>query len=279
MSMTYENIRDMFYSMLGDDASNPTWFSHDQAAIFANKAIRAINQNNKIVRKKAVILPEAGVQEYDLPADCREVYRVTYDGTRIDPVTKSRLDADDVYWRSHTGTPFVYYLDRSNNKIGLYPVPSAGVSLASFTSEYGVAVPTSGTADSEYGFLVDPSFAEPLDITAEYGLYGPAISGNALEVFYWAQPEAVAIENTMDIPSWAVHYVLYSMLADAYSVGMPEPDYDVAQVYAAMAMDQMDRVRRRSSVVVNKVWKRQSGRYDRRKYDIRRRYPRLITDA
>lgn len=81
-----------------------------------------------------------GTREYSLPSDCfsRHIYRVSYyissstsDFKRLNFATLDSLDIDNSTWESVTdGLPREYYV--RENKIGLYPTPSASYSTTTW---------------------------------------------------------------------------------------------------------------------------------------------------
>ncbi len=71
-----------------------------------------------------------GQQEYDKPADCLKLLRVTYIGKKLFNISKAGLDIAVANgsisdpWGTETGTPTHYY-DEELGKFGLYPIPDA----------------------------------------------------------------------------------------------------------------------------------------------------------
>lgn len=82
----------------------------------------------------------SGTQEYSLPARYLDLVRVTYNGTKLQPI--SMREYDELVWpntaASTTGTPIYYYY--FGETIGLYPVPDAAYTLKTWVVQAHDAV-------------------------------------------------------------------------------------------------------------------------------------------
>jgi len=258
---------------LGQDESSPTFFSDADLTMLMEAAIRRLHLHSRVTIRRESVALAAGTQEYDLPDDCGEILRVAYDGERIEPYSQVRLDADDIYWRRASGTPFMWYQDRLDKKFGLYPNPTVSTSYEPGSLEDGVIV-TLG--DVEDGLIVDTSVTLG-GALPEDGVIALKITGNHAEIFYRALPRSADLDEYPDVPMWAAHYLIFSALADAFRIGLPDSDVARSMACAAIAANLEDRVRVRVANVIPKVWNRGSSKH--RKPGLLSRYPTTIEDA
>lgn len=89
----------------------------------------------------------ANQREYDIPTNCSQIKRVTYDGRHLERITMRQEDAyegNDTSSRA-TGTPHSYYTWGSH--IYLYPTPSAdGDTIEIFTIDLHAALTLASTS-------------------------------------------------------------------------------------------------------------------------------------
>ncbi len=266
---------DMIYDFLGDDSADPVYFTEDQLHIYGNKMVQAINGRIKVLRKRAAVRVTAGTAECDLPNDVREIYRVLYDGQKITHTTQGQLNAMDETWRDVSGTPIYYYLDGLSNQIGLYPNPDTSSTVLEGDDDSGIPL-WSGGLDGE-GIVIDPRTNDHIDpVYRDDEIILSTITDAAVEVFYWADPDVLINDENPDLPSWASSFVMWGTLAEAFSVGNPDPDYSRALCFAAMAKDTAERIQFRANTALPK---RYGGGKSKRGYDPRIRWPETIGDA
>lgn len=248
--MIYSAIKTLVYQILGDSEASPKIFTSTMIDAFANMTISSLNEE-KILRKRQAVPVVAGTQEYALPTNCRQPFRVTYDGTKIAPVTTSYLDNYCETWRDESGTPYAYYL--KNGMIGLYPKPTVSSSLATLLdAEYGVVL---SDADQEFGVIVDTSVNDGLNFDQEEGVYISSLEGDHLEVFYWAEPVSASGALSPDVPDWADPAVVLGILALCYAADTFDRDFEKANAYTAMFEDVKRRISVRSSNILPKVYR------------------------
>jgi len=267
--MNWGELVDAFESYVGN-----SYFTESSIKIFMQKALRRINANSKVIKKRQAVNLTAGQRLYDLPSDCHEVYRVTYDGHMIEPYTQARLDAESRTWRNASGEPYLYYVDRLNNQIGLYRTPDVSTTVAGASQEDGVAVLMGASED---GLIIDISTDDGFPM-AEDGIPVLEMTGNHLEVFYWAEPADYHPGSEPDLPQWAQHVLVWSALAEAYRAGLPDVDEERAAAFALMAGDLEERIQGRTANVINKTWNRNQGRGQKTR-SIQQRYPATIGDV
>jgi hypothetical protein len=217
----WPELKSMFYSIVGDSESSPTWFPAASILEWANWAVRDLCDVSNCLEKRTQIVVTAGTAVYDLPDDVHEVRRVAFDGEKLWPVSQVQLYMTDPRWRqiSNTNKPCMYYLDSLNQQIALYPTPSVSTTEAAFEysgSRYGVVV-DGDTAGREggYGVVVDISDASPLG-DSRYGGIVDVLGENGLEIIYRARPNDITATGDIQIPAWSKHAILWAMLSKAY---------------------------------------------------------------
>lgn len=253
----YSEINTLFGTMTGD--SSGVYWTDAQRLAWANAAVKEAAQRTRCVEKRETILSVADTQEYSLPSDCAYVTRVAYDGERLSPIMQSHLRIEDEAWMDKSGTPFKYYLDELNGRFGLYYKPSSSTTYTVFTGEYGILLePDSGTPESEYGVYVDPLDATD-EYSSEYGDIARGISGDDIEVFYFADPADMAAgDDIPEIPQWAHTIVLFYMLARAYEADTQLQDFDKAALWQGLCDRQMYRLAVRSKGKSKKLYQMQA---------------------
>lgn len=96
---------------------------------FLDEAERLVNKNSHTIRASSVINSEPNQRLYALPSDIldwqiREIYYSTTDSDerkRLAPITIEKLDKLDRKWRTRTGSPVYWYLDKEQSKWGVKP--------------------------------------------------------------------------------------------------------------------------------------------------------------
>jgi hypothetical protein len=96
---------------------------------FLDESERVVNKESKQIRSSSIVNSVSDQQLYDLPSDIldwniKEVYYSVTDSTerrRLIPISMQKLDSMDRGWREREGTPAHWYLDREQNKWGLFP--------------------------------------------------------------------------------------------------------------------------------------------------------------
>lgn len=100
----------------------------------------------------------AGTQEYSLPARYIDIVRVTYNGTKLQPIDMRSYD--ELTWpntsTSSNGTPSYYYY--FSETIGLYPIPDGAYTLKIWVVQAHDAVTSSSVLEipeKYHNMLVD----------------------------------------------------------------------------------------------------------------------------
>ena len=279
MSVTYGRIRSMFYDLLGDSESSPVYIENSDALEFANKACRMAANRGKLIDRYSTILCEADVGEYNLPSDAESIYRVTYNGEKLMPLSQVRGRLLDSQWNDYSGTPTHYYLDELNGKVGLYPKPSSDTSITrEYDAEYGLVVDDGGTFDSEYGIIIDTTVGAAFD--GEYGVEVGGVGTDSCKVYFWARPAEIELtSDRLPLPLWGSYYALWTMLAEAYEVDTEIQDFERAQAYRLLAETMVPRMRMRAMNKTKKVYKIAGRVHERRVSQRHSRFPETIPDA
>jgi hypothetical protein len=226
--MNYREIGDLMYEIVGDDRLSQRSLTESMLAVFCGLAIRDLN-GHKVVKKRRMIRVIAGTGEYELPSDCQQVIRVTFDYQQLPRSTLDVLDNADANWRASPGTPERYYME--NNIVGLYPTPSTSGILSEYDQEFGIVI---SDADQEFGVIVDRQTNDGLAFDQEYGTLVSSLEGGNLEVFYWSEPDDIGEEIPPDVPLWAHHAVLAGAMAYYYEADTFDVDPEKAAAYRAM---------------------------------------------
>jgi len=249
--MKFSTVRDLFYELTGDSASAPVFFPAATVLAYGTTAIARACAMTDCAEGRQDLFVTAGVGEYALSADCRRVYRVTFDGDRLLPELKYRLRTLMDNWDQLTGTPSHYYLDGLNKHIGLWRKPSASTAAAAIISspEDGSVVASDDLADSfsqEDGVIVavgdsDEAFSQ------EDGEVVQTVQSGGSEIFYVAEPTAlVNTFSDMSLPMWSAPYVLYSMLSQAYGSDTQLRNLGLSGYWSEMADAVLIRLKQRT---------------------------------
>lgn len=165
--MTYREIRERVYTLLGENFQQPEYFNDDEVRRYINDAYSALARDSKALEVRREFLTDEDVAEYDLPDDCASIRRGYFRGERLYPLTHFELDRMDENWRNDSGEPRHYTIDNLDPRtIRLHPTPDSGI-VVSFDSETGVVVRLQETGDSyqlrrqlgdfDYGVVTDYS--------------------------------------------------------------------------------------------------------------------------
>ncbi|MFA7209677.1 MAG: hypothetical protein WC120_05385 [Parcubacteria group bacterium] len=262
--MTFMDLSNAFKQITGD--TNEVFWTAAMKLAWANEAIGAAARLTEAIEKRATIISVADQGEYTLPSDVQFVQRVAFDGEALEFTNKSNLSRSDRNWTDDPGTPFQFYLDMMNGKVGLYYVPQVATTLSTFIGEYGVLLePETGSALGEYGSIVDPLDATDF-YSSEYGDVASGVSGNDIEVFYVSSATAIAAAETPDLPPWSHGLILFWMLARAYEAETQLQNVGASQLFMHLAEKIIGRLAVRSKGKLPKVWQMQAG-YSRRDDD------------
>jgi len=255
--MTYSDLDSAFKQITGD--TNAAFWTETMKLAWANEAIAAAARRTEAIEKRVTLLSVASQGEYTLPDDVVFVQRVAYDGEALEPTSQANLSRADRNWTDDEGTPFQFYLDMLNKKVGLYYVPSVATTLTTFLGEYGTLLePETVTPLSEYGVIIDPLDATD-EYSSEYGDVASGVGGNDIEVFYVGSATAIASSGTPDLPPWSHGLILFWMLARAYEAETQLQNVGASQLFMHLAEKIIGRLGVRSKGRLPKVWQRQDG--------------------
>jgi hypothetical protein len=123
--MTIAELKTLFWDIFGGD--DDIYPDVDDILVDAiSDACRDLAAEGDSIVDHTTIDCVAGTQEYSLGVDnIDKVLRVSYDHERLNLIGKFTLQtARPDGWDRHQGKPRRYYLDGTNNKIGLFEIPS-----------------------------------------------------------------------------------------------------------------------------------------------------------
>lgn len=130
MSVTFQNIMDQFYATVGDSEAQQMFFTPATIKSFADESIKEAAHRTQFADHLDVQVSVAGsgtiVQTTQLSTS---VWRVEYDGEKLQPITTKDVRNRDRFWESRQGTPRFYMVDeyRTDTEypaIRLYETPS-----------------------------------------------------------------------------------------------------------------------------------------------------------
>lgn len=275
--MTYTELDSAFKQITGD--ANATFFTAAMKLAWANEAIAEAARRSGCIEKRQTIISVASQAEYTLPADVATVLRVAYDGVALQHTTQTNLSRESKEWTTLLGTPFQFYMDMVNGKIGLYYKPALATTLSTFLGEYGALLePETDTPLGEYGTIIDPLDATDI-YSGEYGDVVSGVDGNDIEVFYTADATAITAADTPDLPPWSHGLILFWMLARAYEAETMLQNVGASQLYMHLAEKIIGRLATRSRGKLRKTWQRQATAFIETDLAIEDRFSQYATET
>lgn len=258
--MRWSHLKSLFYGIVGDDETTPSFFASATIMEFANSALREMVRRTKCLESRYVVAVTSGTAEYNLPTDCEQPWRLTFDDKVLSPITQMEMNVINERWRDKTSSqPIYYYMDELNSQFGLYEKPSVSSTYTTRSGPaYGLLVDTS-TVDSRSGATVgivyDISDATPATDNPEGGIYD-ILSGYGVEVFYNARPDEIdgSAAQVVQIPAWAMHGILFGMLAEAFESDTELMNLDTSSFYRNLFYHWIGRLRVRSYDKLPMVW-------------------------
>ena len=265
--MNWGDIKTAFQNITGENPANSSYFPESRILAWANQSLRDLARETNYLEKRDILHVVAGTQEYDLPTNVDEIFRVTYDWERIRPITQIKLRAYNQRWRERSGKPRMYYLDQINQKIGLYERPDVTTSYQTLVDDTGT--PLTAGSDGVYGFIIDSANAPSgrdatilIDRSSVQPIFGfdgallNEIVGDGLEIFYSAIPEEITtnVQDIPEIPRWASPAILYGILIEAYSAETPLQDFDTVAAYSVLYRHIKNRLKVRSFARLPRAW-------------------------
>lgn len=211
--MNLRDIKQQFWAFLGGQMHISPSVGSDSLNLWANNAVTEMTSINLLFVHDQIAC-STGVQEYDLPDDCRAAARVSYSGRVLDLTSQWDLRECDRAWDKISGEPSSYYLNGMNGKIGLYRIPSS---------------------DS----LMDGQ---------------EVVSGGLDLFFWATPPLLEDDADVPALPPWAHPYVVFYMLASAFKMVGIQRAIDSALFWESMFDRGMRRLRYRTVVPVDNRW-------------------------
>jgi len=90
----------------------------------------------------AIVRTESGTAEYDWPTDCQRLVALFQDDVQMSKTSVKELEAYAQDWRSDSGTPWAWMLDRETaRKLLVYPKPDATGDAVSTPYQWGSSWP------------------------------------------------------------------------------------------------------------------------------------------
>lgn len=212
--MTFGHMVRLFWDMMGAELTNSPQVTNDILLRWANMSLERLCADAVALERETDILCTAAVQEYDLPDDCKRVWRAAYDGQKILLTSKWDLQQVDNTWDRSTGIPRRYYVNGLNGMIGLYPLP------------------TTDTVVDPFGVV---SFGLHIFYTA-------------------MPPQLLSPEDEPALPVWAHMGIVYGMLSMAYSMIGTQRRGPNAQYWKNRFDEVAMRLRVRTNMKTPKVW-------------------------
>lgn len=248
--MEWADLKTMFYEITGDSEAHPFWFTDDMLRGFANQALRDLVRGSQCLDWRQVIAIQSGTAIYDLPDNCDQIWRVTFDNERIGATSQDYLYQVYERWQERSGLPALYATDELENQLILFPNPDVSSTTESSPSGNGLIVDTSAMTGG-VGLIVDARDGGPLPGVA--GLIVDILTGNGLEIFYYARPGDITADH-INLPAWARYGILWFALAKAYAANTQIKDKNRTAFYSALYEHIKQRLRIRSAGRLNREW-------------------------
>lgn len=124
------------------NALSDTLWSDSELLIALYRAMSRLAKESQCIQTSSSQNTVAGTSDYSAPTDLSEIWRVTYDGTKLQKIDRRLLDSMNPNGVTSSGNPAYYLLEGST--ITLYPTPSAVAALKTFYFAIPSAVPASG---------------------------------------------------------------------------------------------------------------------------------------
>jgi hypothetical protein len=217
MSVTWQNIKDLFYETVGDTEAAQAFFSEADVVAWANNALREASDKtdySDLYESRDTDLDTlVGYPTYTMASiNARRIWRVEYDGEALERTTAEKIRSCDRFWESRAGTPRFYLLDE-------YQTDADSISIRLYES-----ASTDGVTIGVYA-------------------YGASDSIND-----------AAPTQRINLPEWFAYSLLLGMLSVAYEADTEMQSYEKAQLYGRMWDDALHRLRIRSFGRLNKRW-------------------------
>jgi len=139
--MTVQQILDASRNNL--NAISDTLWSDSELLITLYRVMVKAAEKSQCINTSESQNTIAGTATYTAPASFSEIWRITYEGTKLQPIDRTKLDSMNPNGVTSSGNPAYYLLEGTT--ITLYPTPSAVGALKVFFYGIPTAVPTTGT--------------------------------------------------------------------------------------------------------------------------------------
>ena len=219
MSVTWQNVKDMFYNCVGDNENVQAFFTETQAVSWARQAMRvAAERTNFRDFKYESIIDTTSYPDGVYPADASglayRVWRVEYEGEYLRPINADQIRKYDRFWQDRTSaTPTWYLLDE-------YQTQTSGLLYFRFYEK-------------------------------------PSVDDDTFRVYSYALPGEIndaAPTQMLNIPEWFAYAVLYGMLERAYEADTEMANAETSAFFGMMFDDAVMRLRIRSNSRLPSEW-------------------------
>jgi hypothetical protein len=243
--MTLADIRTRAYRMLGVDPTEPVFWTDAQMNRWINDAYLSAARHTKALEIRYIVTPTATEGSYTMSGNVGQIFRATYDGYKINPITTWEMNRLDPDWESRSGLVSFYTIDtRDDRVVRLYKKPTVDGD-DKFTTEFGVIIEFAGGSDtftfsSEFGTIIDASgtgssylFETELGVTVDLNL-----DHNNLEVWAVKHPDRMVLDT--DSPELPAHsHIALAFEGAARALRKRGDSYNPqkADAYAKMATD------------------------------------------
>lgn len=125
------------------NALNDTLWTDSELLISLYRVMLRAAKKTRCISTSATQSTVAGTAAYTAPAYASEIWRVTYEGRKLQPIDRREYDSVNPNAATSSGSPTYYLLE--GETITLYPTPGAIGSLVVYYYGIPTAVPTSST--------------------------------------------------------------------------------------------------------------------------------------
>lgn len=229
------------------DKNADRWSDDDLLSIL-DEGHKDLCQHSKILKARAEVTLVFGSPYFDLPEDCWQLTRATYDNSFLPFVTYAQLDQayvnNDSSWRTQqpisgptldwqtdTGKPEAIVYDRRNMTEGrIYPIPDENdTDQATFSSPYGVTTSVEdGTVVPVFGFADDAPGASQV-----FGTLTDYIDAPEIICYYLQIPaDLELVTDSLVTPIMFDTALKYYVIGNAFLI-------DIAEEYQAKGLQQL----------------------------------------
>ncbi len=118
--------------------TSTTFFEDDDFVDWADEAQKYFVRQTRYLESSESTSAVSGTQSYDLPDDFLALYRVTFNGKKIDRVSFFEIDELGLDETSYSGTPTLYYVH--DDKLYLIPKPTTTDTIKVYYYKYPATI-------------------------------------------------------------------------------------------------------------------------------------------